>query len=346
MEYACSPYCKPINTGSNGYFVYENGDYSRAMEIYITNTYNTDARDISEQVPSYLPKGIFKIAGSPANSMLCFLSTQTPEKVYVYNYYYTNDNKAQSAWSEWEFNGGKVINVDFKESYCYVVIQYEDGIYLERMNFTQQYKEEDLDYLFYLDRKIYYDADTTYTDIDDINYEVIDGNTVLTLPYTPSDNFKVIDKKGFPLDYTLNDMTVTIEGEQDRVVVGETFTSIWELPLIFLRQESSSGGLKVREGILMLRDINLVYADTGYFRIVVTPKYSTNITSTFEYTGKILGMASSTIGQMNVSDGTFLLPVIAKNDEVKIEIINDNYMPSCFLSLEWLGDFTVRGQKS
>ena len=346
MEYACSPYCKPVNSSNYGYFVYENGDYSRAMEIYITNTYTTDARDITEQAPSYLPKGIFKIASSPANSMLCFLSTETPEKVYVYNYYYTSENKAQSAWSEWEFEGGKVINVDFKENYCYLVIQYSDGIYLNRMNFTQQYKEPNLNYLFYLDRKVYYDVNETYTDIDDISYSLENGNTVITLPYTPSTNFHVIDSRGFPLTYTLDGTTCTIEGEHDRVVVGNTFTSLWELPLIFLRQESSSGGLKVREGILMLRDINLTYANTGYFRIKVTPKYTTNITSTFEYTGKILGMASATIGQMNVADGTFLLPVIAKNDEVKIEVINDNYMPSCFLSLEWLGDFTVRGQRS
>ena len=27
-----------------------------------------------------------------------------------------------------------------------------------------------------------------------------------------------------------------------------------------------------------------------------------------------------------------------------IEVKNDSYLPSCFLSLEWLGDFIVRGQ--
>ena len=55
-------------------------------------------------------------------------------------------------------------------------------------------------------------------------------------------------------------------------------------------------------------------------------------------------MKSATIGEINVSNGTFLLPVIARNEEVSIEITNDSYLPSCFLSLEWLGDFIVRGQ--
>ena len=112
----------------------------------------------------------------------------------------------------------------------------------------------------------------------------------------------------------------------------------------------------------MLRDINLCYADTGYFRVNVQSRYTTTTTSDFsfgtlklikkvegessdfEYTGKVAGTVSATLGQLNVSDGAFLIPIISKNDEIKIEVINDGYMPSCFLSLEWLGDFNIRGQ--
>ena len=94
----------------------------------------------------------------------------------------------------------------------------------------------------------------------------------------------------------------------------------------------------------MLKDINMTYADTGYFRVVVTPKYSTAITSSFEFTGKITGLVSATLEQIPVSDGTYLIPIASKNDEVTVEIINDSYLPSDFLSLEWLGEFVIRGQ--
>ena len=73
MEYPCSKYCKPINAGGTGFFLFENGKYSRVMEIYITSTYSINARDITEQVPSYLPSGMYKIAGSTANNIACFL---------------------------------------------------------------------------------------------------------------------------------------------------------------------------------------------------------------------------------------------------------------------------------
>ena len=332
MEYPCSKNCKPINAGATGFFVFENGNFSRVMEIYISSTYTIDARDITEQAPSYLPKNMYKIAGSTANNIACFLTTEETDKIYIYNYYYSSEAKAQSAWSKWEFKNTKILNVDFKENWLYLVTQYSDGIYLERMNFSPKNKENNLNYLFYLDRKIYFN-----------NLTPSNGITTITLPYTPDNELTILNPKGFPLDYSVENKVVTINGEYTSLIVGNVFKSLWQLPTIFLRQQTSNGGMKVREGILMLRDINLCYAETGYFRIVVTPKYDTNITSTFEFTGKIVGMKSATLGQIEVSDGTFLLPVIAKNDEITIEVINDGYMPSCFLSLEWLGDFIMRG---
>ena len=217
-----------------------------------------------------------------------------------------------------------------------MVVQYSDGIYLEKMNFTPKNKEPNLNYLFYLDRKFYLSE-------NDLTIDNEEGTTTFTLPYTPVNTLTVLDSKGFPLDYTINGNQVIVEAVRDYLVVGNTFTSTWEMPLIYYRQQTQNG-TKVVEGTLMLRDINLCYADTGYFKVTVTPEYSTNITSEFVFTGKIVGMKSATIGEINVSNGTFLLPVIARNEEVSIEITNDSYLPSCFLSLEWLGDFIVRGQ--
>ena len=333
MEYPCSKFCKPINAGATAFFVFENGNYSRVMEVYITSTYAIDARDITEQAPSYLPKNIYKIAGSTANNMACFLSTEEPDKMYIYNYYYSSEAKAQSAWSEWKFENTKILNADFKENWLYLVMQYPDGIYLERINFSPKIKEKGLNYLFHLDRKVYCD-----------NLTPSEGTTEIKLPYLPVNKLTVVDYKGFPLDYTIQDDVMTVDGEYTNLVVGNTFESKWEMPTIYVRNQTSNGGMKVKEGILMLRDINLCYTDTGYFRVIVSPKYETNLASTFEFTGKIMGMKSATFGLIEVSDGTFLLPVIAKNDEVTIEVINDSYIPSCFLSLEWLGDFNIRGQ--
>lgn len=342
MEYPCSKYCKPINAGDTGFFVFENGNYSRVMEIYITSTYSINARDITEQVPSYLPSGMYKIAGSTANNLACFLSTETPDRMYVYNYYYSSEQKAQSAWTTWKFKDSKILNIDFKENWMYMYVQYTDGIYLEKLNFSAKNKEENLDYLFYLDRKV---------KLSDGSYSEGRRDTCFHLPYIVYDeeNFRVLDSRGFPLDIVQirlmgNYTAVWIDGNQPELTFGFCFESSWEMPTIYSRQQMSNGTSKVQEGILMLRDINLSYADTGYFKITVTPKYTTQITSEFEFTGMIEGTDTATLGKLSVSTGTFLIPIISKNEEVSIKVTNDSYLPSCFLSLEWLGDFNIRGR--
>jgi hypothetical protein len=337
MEYQCSRHCKPINAGSTAFFLFENGEYTRVYEIYTTSTYILDARDITEQVPSYLPKEMYKIAGSTANNIACFLSTKESNAIYVYNYYYSSESKAQSAWSKWTFDNTKILNVDFNQNYLYLTVQYDDGIYLERMNFSAKAKESNLDYLFFLDRKVYLDA-------DDLTYNETTDTTTFTKPYPIINELTVLEERGFPLDFTVNGNTVSVSGQYDKLVIGNSFNSTWTMGKIYLRQQSSNGSMKVKEGLLMLRDINLGYAKTGYFKIKVTPKFDTQITSEFEFTGKILGMESSTLEQIPVSDGTFLLPIISKNEDVEIEVTNNSYLPSCFLSLEWLGDFIIRGE--
>lgn len=215
-------------------------------------------------------------------------------------------------------------------------MQYSDGIYLEKMNFSPKNKEEDLDFLCYLDRKLYF---------TDPVHSV--GRTIINLPYMPDNKITILNEDGVPLDYTTTSSfpkRFDIEGEYDKLIVGNTFESKWELPVIYCREQLQNGTSKFREGILMLRDINLSYAETGYFRINVNPKYTTQIASKFEFTGMICGTDTATLGKMSVSNGTFLLPIISKNEDVDITIINDSYLPSCFLSLEWLGDFNIRGQ--
>lgn len=335
-EYQCSKYCKPIITGAYGYFLFENGSFTRIMETYITASYTIDSREITEQVPSYVPANIYKLAGSAANNVILAVSTDELDSIYIYNFYFSNESKVQSAWHKWTFENAKILNIDFNKHLLYLTIQYSDGIYLEKINLTPKLTEENLEHLLYLDRKVY---------ITDTTYDEDENTTTFTMPYEiESDNFKVIKSNGFPLSALIEDNTVTVSGQHTTLIAGNTYNSLWQLPTIYVRTQTQNGGLKVQEGILMLRDINLSYADTGYFKVTVTPEYTTQITSTFKFTGKIEGHKSSTIGKLPVSSGTFLIPVISKNEDITIKIENDGYMPSCFIALEWLGDFTYRGK--
>lgn len=339
MEYPCSSLCKPIVAGSTGVFVFENGNYSGVYEIYTDSSYVTAARNITEQVPCYLPAKIFKMAGTTVNNMICLLSLNEPNAVYVYNYYYSSETKAQSSWHKWSFdNAQRVLNVDFIDNWLYFTIQYADGIYLERMNCTQKQTETSLDFLVHLDRKI--KPTTTYNSTTNM--------TTFTLPYTISDKLiNIINlDDGFKLSFTKEGNTISIKGKTPNLIVGTPYNSSWQLGTIYKRQ-TTEGGIQSVDGLLMLKDIELSYIDSGGFEVHTNQLYTDEdaSVSVCDCTCTTLGTNSATLGKTNIESGVFIIPVMAKNDEVQISVHNNSYLPSTFHSLTWLGDLYIRGGK-
>jgi hypothetical protein len=337
MEYSCSRYCKPISIGDTALFVYENGEYSGVYELYTASTYAISARKVTDQVIHYLPKDIFKIAASPQNNIATFISSDTKDTIYLYNYYYTSEKKAQSAWHKWVFNNAVILNCDFDENYLYITAQYSDGVYLLKINLTSNQAETDLEFLCYLDRKVYLTG----------TYNTSTDKTTVTLPYTPINSISVVDAKtGFLVDTTITDKALTIEGNHTSIIAGDIYNSDFILSTIYQRQQVSEGSLKVVDGLLIVRDINIGYADSLYFKIDVEPLYSSYISSSFEFTGKKIGEVSAITDKFIPDSSTFLVPVGLKNEDVEIKFINDSYLPCCFLNLTWLGEMSIRGQKS
>lgn len=337
MEYPCSSLCKPISAGTSGVFVFENGNYSGLYEIYTNSSYVVSARNITEQIPSYLPSGIFKMAGSTTNNLICLLSLNDPKTVYVYNYYYTSDTKAQSAWHKWTFDtADRILNIDFIDNYLFLTIQYSDGIYLEKLNCTQKQKDTEFDFLIHLDRKLIVDG----------IYNEETNTTTYTLPYvTDKKTLNIIDSTtGFLLDFTKTDNQLSIEGNFPNLIIGVTYTSRWDMGTIYKKRTLQGGGSQTVEGVLMLKDLELVYSESGYFDVQIKPLYIEQEPSHYICTCTDLGTNSAIVGKISVNTDLFLIPVLAKNDEVEISIINDSYLPSTFSSISWLGELNIRGK--
>lgn len=216
-------------------------------------------------------------------------------------------------------------------------MQYGDGIYLEKIDFTPQNYEDTLDFQFCIDRKQWLTEST---------YNVQENTSTFTKPYKNVNPLTALDVKGFPLETAEEtETTITVYGNYTKVCVGNCYESYFELPTIYYRTQTQSGTSKVQEGILMLRDISLTYNNTGFFKVLVQQKYTSSITSEFVFSGVILGTETSQLNKMPVSDGVFLIPVIARNEDIDtIKIINDSHLPSCFTTLDWLGDFVIRGR--
>ena len=160
---------------------------------------------------------------------------------------------------------------------------------------------------------------------------------------------------GFLLDFNKTDNLIELEGNFTDLIVGSPYNSLWTIGTIYKKKSTQSGGLQTIEGLLMLKDIELAYTNTGYFKVDARHLYFTdekldgikkqNSTEyTYGCTSTSLGTPSAMIGEISIETGVFLFPVLAKNEEVEIVISNDSYLPSIFSSLHWLGDLNIRGQ--
>ena len=76
-------------------------------------------------------------------------------------------------------------------------------------------------------------------------------------------------------------------------------------------------------GRLQIHHFYIKYEDTGFFQVEVTPE--NRDTSTHKFTGRLLGAASASIGQINLDTGTFKVPIMSKSDRVDIDIKNDTF---------------------
>ena len=180
---------EPIVLGPNAYFATEKNNYSSVREYYVQpDSLSNDAADITAHCPNYLPKNIIKLAGSSKNDMLFALSADTPNTIYVYNFYWNGEEKAQSAWHKWTF-GGSVFNIEVLGSSLLLMIQRGSNINLEIL--PLEYKQDF--------------TNVNYADDNSIMYE---SKIVLTKPGFPLSNKQIDNNRHL---FTLRSMKLTAD---------------------------------------------------------------------------------------------------------------------------------------
>lgn len=347
-EFPCNTTAKPVGIGKNVYFAVDKGEWSAFREYFADlNNLTNDSLDITGHLPKYIPSNVYKIAAAPNEDILVALSTVDPSSLYVYKYFWANNDKLQSSWSKWTFGSDStILNVDFIGSDMYLVINRSDGVYLEKISVSLGYIGAGEPYTIHLDRKASLAAG---------NVDYGSGYTIISqsaLGYAPSTGSYQIVIKSHPTLKAGEIFDVIWDGTNAKVAgnitggtyaFGRKYTFSYQLSTITVRQNTATGGQKSdTEGRLQLRKVAFNYADSGYFKVTVTPEGRD--TYNYVYSGKILGNSSSTIGSYSVSGGRFLVPIVSRNIGTLIVLQNDSPLPSTFLSADWEGFYTKRNQ--
>jgi hypothetical protein len=338
--------CRPSSLGSSVFFTVERGDFSGLREYRPGKDSRADeAPDVTSHVPSYIPAEVFKMTAASNENVLVLLNktTGSEDEIHVYKFFYIGEDKLQASWSKWQMSSGcKVLDAGFIHSTLYLVLQREDGVYLESMGVAADRKETGMDFEILLDRRV-----TEAVAIP--TYSAATNTTTWTLPYSTAETPQVIVTNSPPNPYregqVLNttkasNTTLTILGDLRTVpvVIGVPYEFSYELSEICMRTAGGQGGEKsMIGGRLQIRNVTLLYEGTGYFRVEVTPTHGD--TFTYVCTPKQLGQ--TLIGGAVLASGEFTFPVMAKSDEVTIRIVNDSYLPSRFLSASWEGEYVL-----
>jgi hypothetical protein len=110
----------------------------------------------------------------------------------------------------------------------------------------------------------------------------------------------------------------------------------------FLKNNDNS----INSGRLQMRNFEIYYDKTGYFRVKVSPKPHDALyrdVTTSEFTGVIIG--SSLLGNKTLETGVFRVPVYVNSKDVKVTVTSDSWYPVALQSADWEAMQVLRNQR-
>ena len=346
-EFEADRQTKPKGAGSNVFFTFPKGDFTGMREFFIASDTDTkQADDITANVPVFIPKNVFKITSATNENILAILSSDTPNCIYIYQYYVSSGKRLQSAWHKWDYGStttDNILNIDFIENTLIIVNERSDGVYLEKVDVSPARVDTGATYLTHLDRKLVETEVTT-------NYDSATNISTITLPYVIKNTMKVVGRVGGTnkagreiLTNTQTGNTITVSGDISnfKFFVGEQYEFLFRFSQQFVQLADSNGArISVKEGRLQIRNWSVSFNNTGFFQTEVTPKARDTSSSTF--TGTITG--AGLLGTVNLEDGDFKFSVQSRNDNLSIVLKNNSHLPSNFINANWEGYYVTQSQ--
>ena len=350
-EFEASVKVVPVSSGKTVFFATEQGAFGGLRE-YITlpdSSDQNDAADVTAHVPRYIRGHIRSLVCSTNEDVLLVLGEEIRSSIWVYKYFWNGSEKIQSAWFRFDMCGD-VVAAFFVNTQCYCIMQYDDGVYLEVMDFAPGHKDENSDFEFCLDRKI------TESSLGIGAYDSASNTTRITLPYSLSAGALPVvvtrpteagasgsgEVLSVEPDRT-NPKVFMVEGDLSAklLYIGVPYTSSYTFSTFAIRE--SEKGNAITTGRLQLRSLTLNCSNTGYLKLLVTPAFRK--TSTYTFTGRQLGHGANRLGYVSLYTGTVKCPILSLNTQVTVKIESDAFLPFAVVNASWEGFYNTRDQR-
>jgi len=369
-QYEMDPNIPPVSSGNTVFFAFKrSGNYGIREFTQSEQDGNLfDAPEVTAAVPKYLPPGIRKMVFNSIESCLIVIPTAAySSELFVYKFYGSGSQRIQSSWSKFDM-GVNVLGAEVFDNYLYLATDSpnENTVSLERMDFSPAQTDEakngvggdNAAYKTLLDCR----ADETQCGVV---YDAGTDQTTLTIPFGPRPDVRmvIVSRKALASGaYTTHgeilwtgyptSRTITIQGRLESTpgtvafYIGFQYEMLYEFTRLYLRLRRAQNGNSetVTSGRLQVRYCSVQYANSGHFKTKVIPEYGDE--SVTEWTGNDLGLLNSTLGDMTVSDGRYKFAVYGLNDEVRVQLLNDTFMPCSFLNAEFECLYHTRSRRA
>lgn len=348
----------PAATGESVVYSFVAGEFAGLREMFTDSLTDTKrARPITDHVSDYIEGVPNQIAASP-NINTIFINTDASKEVlYVYEWLWVGQEKAQSAFHKWVFTG-EVLFTQFIEDKLYLVIQRDTGVYLEQIPLSNDTNDSGLPFAVRLDQRAVVTATWSGERWEwTIPYEILDETT---LEFVLGDGCHLEDRgvgvdfiKDGAVYYTYDDIasvepTVELVGGVEvtspatcKLTVGTKFNAKYVPTQPFIKDQ--------KERILgldrfTLGKVHLNYESVGTITVKVRDKL-TNRSWSYDHNGRVLGASNNQVGFANLRAGTFSFPVRLESERAEMTIETDSYVPFTLRDMEWGGMFKQRGKR-
>ena len=349
----------PVGVGRTIYFSVPKGDFTGLREFFLPDASGPVpvSEEVTSSVPRFVPKNLCNLIATTSEEMILAISKDQPKRVYLYKFFFQDDTKLQSAWSYWEVKGNKtIIGADLIDSDLYLVVEYSDGVYLEKVVLRPENVDTGTAIEVMLDRKIT-EANCT---VALTNPAGLDVQSTITLPYPIAANSTMVVVGRYfagntiqhgqvivPISQTLTggaggNGTLVVRGNltSAKFYVGELYDMLYEFSTQYLKEQPPGGGIAVVGGPrLQLRTWTMIFDQSSHFEIKVTPRGRS--TFTYPYNGIHPG-DGDLLGSPGIATSKFRVPVMTQNIDAKIQIASGSALPCRLQSAEWEGWYHSR----
>mgnify|MGYP003664110530 FL=1 len=354
---------RPASTGRTLLFPFSNGSYAGVKEFFSSaGTDASDAASITQVQDEYMLGTVTKLTASTNFSFVTVQTDNAAESktLFVHQYYYDGDSKAQASWSRWDFPYD-VINVFFAGSQLYILmydavlgyiqttldLDIPSNIYTGypiALDIVDLYTAADSSSDYVLSDYITVDyveagvtsTQKTYIDLPWSNASIVQGENCAVPGQTVSAEVSL--KADGTYRYLMSDTTVPATAS---VYAGLTYTSLVKPTMPFIRDRA---GAAIKASKLVVTEFVVYFEESGYIDSAMSSKYraASLVHSNVEI---VTAYDPDDPNGTGIRSGQYVIPWGERSDWSELTVSSDDVRPLTIIEIEWIGQVLTRGRR-